>query len=235
MREYEVTYLISDEVAETDLKKITEKVAGIIGNEGGNVKKEEIWGRRKLTYPIKKQIFATYITCWFELPREKIVNIDHEFRVNSQIIRHLIIVKITKHEDLVVSKEDITETKDVEKILGEKSFEIIEGETEESRDLMAKRKKEDEKESPVVSNQSPDDEPKKQEKAKKVTEEKPVEKEQKAEAKEETSEKPAEIKEKAKIKPKKVEKEVEKEKEEDEADRIKKLDEKLDELLKDDL
>src|SRR3990172_7152720 len=105
MREYELTYLVSDEVLEKDLKKITDRVAGMISDQGGKVNKEEAWGRRKLTYPIKKQSFASYVTVWFELPKEKIVDIEHELRVHPQIIRHLIVVKITKGEALVVTKE----------------------------------------------------------------------------------------------------------------------------------
>lgn len=139
MRKYELTYLVSDEVLEKDLKTITDRVAGFVADEGGKVSKEEAWGRRKLTYPIKKQTFATYITLWFELPKDKITDIEHELRVHPQIIRHLIVAKIAKAEELVVTKEDIVGTEDVEKVLGEKSFEVVEGETEGSRDLMAVR------------------------------------------------------------------------------------------------
>lgn len=224
MREYELTYLVSDEVLEKDLKKITDRVVGIISDVGGKVSKEEAWGRRKLTYPIKKQNFATYVSVWFELPKEKIVDIEHEFRVHPQIIRHLIVVKVAKGEKLAVTKEDIVGTEDVKKVLGEKSFEIVEGETEASKDLMAVR------ETPVEDK-----------------EEKETKDDEKIET-ESVREKKSELIEKLKkaTKPK-IEKPVEEpqvkadqpiaeEKEkEDEADRIKKLDEKLDELLKDDL
>lgn len=235
MREYELTYLISDDVLEKDLDKVTGKISGIISAEGGKVTKEEIWGRRKLTYPIKKQNFATYVTVWFEIEKDKNVEIEHELRVNLQIIRHLITVKIAKEEELKVTKEDIVGTEEVEDVIGEKSFEVVEGETEASKDLMAVREKEETQES-------------------KETETK---KEPGAEAKAETEvEKPAEEKKTRKTKIEKAvveeapiaEEKIEEEKpkkapkakkevkpKEDEADRIKKLDEKLDELLGDDL
>lgn len=149
MREYELTYLVSDDVLEKDQKVITDRVAGIVADEGGKVSKEEAWGRRKLTYPIKKQNFATYTTIWFQLPKEKIVDLEHELRVHPQIVRHLIVAKVAKGnpsrlaraeaEELVITKEDIVGSEDVEKIIGEKSFEQIEGQKEESYDLMAKR------------------------------------------------------------------------------------------------
>jgi len=208
MRQYELTYLISDEVLEKDQKNITDQVAGIISDASGKVTKEESWGRRKLAYPIKKQNFATYVTAWFGLPADKIPEISHELLVLPKVIRHLIVVKVAKGEELAVTREDIVGTEDVEKAIGEKSFEVVEGKKDESYKLMAKRTGAEEK--PAVEKI---EKPKR--KAVKKIEKKP------------TIKKPVEAE--PRIEPK-----VEKP-ESDEADRIKKLDEKLDELLKDDL
>ncbi len=242
MREYELTYLVSDEVPEADLKKITDKVASFISGDGGKITKDESWGRRKLAYPIAKQNFATYITVWFELPKEKIVDIEHELRVNPQIIRHLIVVKITKSEELVVTKEDVVGAEDVEKVLGEKSFEVVEGKKDESYDLMAKRLTtqtgdmgkigEDKDEKEVKDDKKIEKEPViKKPSLAETTEDKPKKKISKKAEKEEVIEKePVEAKKEPEPSSAKAT-----DGKEDEADRIKKLDEKLDELLKDDL
>ena len=144
MREYELTYLVSDEVSEADLKKVTDKVAGFITAGGGKISKEESWGRRKLAYPINKQNFATYITVWFESDAAKLAEMDHELRVYPQVIRHLTTLKVEKSEELKVSKEDVVGAEEVEKVIGERSFEVVQGETEASKDLMAVREKDDE-------------------------------------------------------------------------------------------
>ena len=70
MRKYEITFLVSDEIAENEIKNISDKVAGFILAENGKILKDEMWGRRKLAYPIKKQLFATYISIWFEAEAE---------------------------------------------------------------------------------------------------------------------------------------------------------------------
>jgi len=250
MREYELTYLSSDEVGEEDLNKVTGKVTSIIGGVGGKAKKEEAWGRRKLVYPIKKQNFATYVTLWFELPKEKITNVEHELRVNSLIIRHLITLRVEKGEKLVVSKEEIADTGDVEAILGEKSFEMVEGETKESRDLMARRITKEPKNLKTPTTQlkpeiSSDKTKVKVEEEKKTVEPKPkkktVKKVKKGKAVEpklaikEVVEKPVIREEVVEEKPVEAKEEPKEKIPEDEADRRKKLDEKLDELLKDDL
>ena len=250
MREYELTYLVSDDVPEAELKKVTDKIAGFISGDGGKITKEESWGRRKLAYPIGKQTFATYITVWFETEADKIAPLDHELRVYPQVIRHLATLKVQKNEELKVTKEDIVETSEVEEVIGEKSFEVVEGETEASKDLMAVREtseedKEDaedkvEKTEEILEAPVKEDKPevkaedtKVEDKPKRTRKAKAEVKENKQESVSETAfeEKP---KKATKAKKPAVEKQPEEPKEE-EAERIKKLDEKLDELLKDDL
>lgn len=243
MREYELTYLVSDEVLEKDHKIITDRVAGIISDQGGKISKEETWGRRKLTYPIKKQNFATYITVWFQLPKEKIIDIEHELQVHPQIIRHLIVVKVAKSEELVVTKEDIIGTEDVEKVIGEKSFEQVVGHKEESYDLMAKREKEEAEETEELKNLRTEKQKEEKEEpiAKKTVTAEPKKKVTKKVKKEEPVKAEPEAKPEIKTEPpvgepKSQDDEADPSRQGDaEADRIKKLDEKLDELLKDDL
>lgn len=216
MRKYELTYLISDNVPETDLNKITGKINGYVTSLDGKILKEEIWGRRKLAYPIKKQDFATYVTINFDLPAEKANELERNIFLSSKIVRHLMIVQDFGDEELSLTADEIAGTEDIAEVIGgEKSFEAIEGETEESKDLMAVREK-DEEEAEIES--------KKEEKVEEKVEEVVVE--EKAEPvkvkKEEKTEKVA--KPKAKPEKKKVEEEV---------DRLSKLDKELDDILGD--
>ena len=223
MREYELTYLISDNVPETELNKVTGKVGGYIASSGGKVLKEEIWGRRKLAYPIQKQEFATYVTINFELPADKAHEFEHNIIMTSKIVRHLMIVRDFGEEVMTLTAEDIAGTAEIEKVVGgEKSFEAIEGETEESKDLMAVRgdaEKAEETEEVAEEESAPeaDQETIDEVKEESTTEEKPAKAAKKAEKAEK---KPA----------------IKKEKKKDtEADRLKKLDEELDDILGEDL
>jgi len=144
MRQYELTYLISDNVPEADLNKVTGKVGGYVKDCGGELLKEEIWGRRKLAYPIGKLEFATYVTLNFNLPSEKAKEFEHNIVMTGKIVRHLIIVKDFGTEELTLTSEDIAETEEIKEVIGgEKSFEVVEGETEESKDLMSVRSEKD--------------------------------------------------------------------------------------------
>jgi small subunit ribosomal protein S6 len=247
MRQYELTYLISDLVPESDLNKVTGKIGGYISSLGGKTIKEEVWGRRKLAYPIKKQDFATYVTIIFELSADKAKELEHNINLTSKVIRHLMIILKAEATALSLTKEDIAETKEIEEVVGgEKSFEMIEGETEESRDLMAVRG-EDGDQSRLDRAQTEEKveettpEVKEEEIVEEVAEEKPakkakVEKAPKGslrDAKEEKplKETPSETVEPVKTeKPKKVIK-----KESNEADRLSMLDKELDDILGDEI
>ncbi|OGD63051.1 30S ribosomal protein S6 [Candidatus Berkelbacteria bacterium RIFOXYA2_FULL_43_10] len=140
MRQYELTYLVSDSVSDSDITKVSGKVNAAIS--GGKILKEDNWGRRKLAYNIQKQQFATYIMLHFELEPEHLSELEHELKVSPEVIRHLLIVKDFGKEKLELTADEIAATEDIEEAAGsEKSFEVVEGETEESRDLMAKREK----------------------------------------------------------------------------------------------
>lgn len=257
MREYELTYLVSDDVAEADLKKVTDKVASFITDDGGKITKQEDWGRRKLAYPIAKQSFASYVTVWFNMEAEKLASLDRELRVYPQVIRHLATLKVQKNEELKVTKEDVVESKDVEEVIGEKSFEVVQGETEASKDLMAVREKDEEEsddekieelaEKSEEATEDQNETAKQDESEEKIEDTKAQEKPKKtrkakAEIKEEIEEPVSEpaVEEKVNKTRKSAIDKLPKEQKvteepEEEADRIKKLDEKLDELLKDDL
>lgn len=210
MRKYELTYLISDNVPESDLNKVTGKINGYVVSLTGKILKEEIWGRRKLAYPIKKQDFATYVTINFDLPADKANELERNIFLSSKIIRHLMILKDFGEEELSLKADEIVDAEEIASVIGgEKSFEAIEGETEESKDLMAVREKDKDEE----------------EKIEEVVEEKKEEKvkaTKKAAAEVVEEPKKAEKVAKPKAKAKNVEEEV---------DRLSKLDKELDDIL----
>jgi small subunit ribosomal protein S6 len=262
MREYELVYLISDSVAEEKISAVLSKVKKMITGAQGELLAEENLGRRRLAYEIKKNQFATYIQVNFKLEGEKLRELDQDLRLSTDVIRHLIVLRKMNKISVLEEKIEVVDNQAVEEAIGgERSFEQVEGETEESRNLMAKRgigdsEETDEKnaeESPVESKV---DEKKggedleetiiKEKKIKKspvkITEKSEVEApEEKKQPVKKTVKKTKtdEPKDEPKIeKPEKKEtaKKVKKsEPIENEADRLRALDEKLDQILGDDL
>ena len=95
MTNYEVLFII-DPALEDEKKEATiEAVKEIIAAEGevGNV---DVWGMRKLAYPIQKKPEGYYVVIEFQaqptLPKE----LDRRLKISDHVIRHMIVAKDEK-------------------------------------------------------------------------------------------------------------------------------------------
>lgn len=110
---YEITFLTREES--------DPGVRSAIEEAGGTIQAETSMGRKRLAYPINKETQAVYTTFVFDADTKSIAGIDRRLRLNSNVLRHLIVVKETPKADKEVSKtvreaiaaaeklEDITE------------------------------------------------------------------------------------------------------------------------------
>ncbi len=60
-REYETLYIIAPELNEEEQIALRGKVVDTIKNAGGEIVKDEVWGKRKLAFPIKKKTEGVYV------------------------------------------------------------------------------------------------------------------------------------------------------------------------------
>ena len=92
MVNYEIMYIVDPSLEEDKKKAIVEKVNDII-NADGAVGEVDVWGMRKLAYPINKKTEGYYVVTTFQgnptLPKE----LDRRLRIADEVIRHLIINK----------------------------------------------------------------------------------------------------------------------------------------------
>ncbi|MDR0887251.1 MAG: 30S ribosomal protein S6 [Candidatus Nomurabacteria bacterium] len=105
MKEYELTVLLAPE-AEKDVEATLTKVKGVLTDNGGEVKSETNWGRKKLAYDIKKQDFATYVFMIVALPAEALVKVSGILNITDGVLRYLLVKKDIKADKrLAASKE----------------------------------------------------------------------------------------------------------------------------------
>lgn len=136
MKLYELTYLISLDISEEELKNLSQKVVGFIIEEEGTVKKIMEPLRKKFGYPIKKKGNAFLITLNFQLSPGKLKNLEKKLKSEAQIIRYMILTKkgsgeIPAPEKLIKppalrEKEKARETKETAKIIKPKKVELKE-------------------------------------------------------------------------------------------------------------
>ncbi len=104
MPQYELMYLLSSAVADTEVPAITQAVLKSIEDFGGENVLETQLGKKKLAYPIKKTRNGFYVVVNFNMDSQKINTLDAKIRsMNSSVIRYLI---ANQEEHLERDKKD---------------------------------------------------------------------------------------------------------------------------------
>ena len=130
MKLYELTYLISPELSESELKSLNEKINSLIQKEKGVLNEAKMPMKKKLAYLIKKQREAFLTDLSFYLEPDKLGSLEKELKSEKKILRYLIlarpkskIAKVRKRPAKVIpkipAKEKKVELKEIEKKLEE--------------------------------------------------------------------------------------------------------------------
>lgn len=90
MKDYELTVLIHPDL-ETDLETPLGKVRTIVTNAGGEIVKEDNWGKKKLAYRIKGESFAVYVYMDVKLPADALLKISNTLNITDEVLRYLLV------------------------------------------------------------------------------------------------------------------------------------------------
>ena len=101
MHEYETTFVIDSLLKTEEIEGIISKYERFISANGGEIKKIERWGKKRLAYEIKKRQYGFYVYIRYSGPPTIVKPLEREFRLNESILRYLSIrcdAKMLKHE-----------------------------------------------------------------------------------------------------------------------------------------
>lgn len=90
MRHYEVVFIVHPDQSE-QVPAMTERYQTLVTGNGGQVHRLEDWGRRQLAYPIQKLVKAHYVCLNIECNQATLDELEHLFRYNDAVLRHLVI------------------------------------------------------------------------------------------------------------------------------------------------
>ena len=91
MRNYEVAFIAQPDLDEAALNSLLDKAKGWIATAGGQVTNVDLWGRRKLAYPIRKQTEGLYVFIQTQMTAAATREIERSLRLTEQVIRFMII------------------------------------------------------------------------------------------------------------------------------------------------
>jgi small subunit ribosomal protein S6 len=92
MRHYEVVFIVHPDQSE-QVPAMVERYRGMVTARSGRIHRLEDWGRRQLAFPVQKVHKAHYVLMNIECDKEALGELEHAFRFNDAVLRHLVIVR----------------------------------------------------------------------------------------------------------------------------------------------
>jgi len=87
MRQYEMMVIVDPEVDERTVKPSLEKYLSVVTGDKGTVDNVDIWGRRRLAYPIKKKSDGIYAVINFTAQSATAKELERQLGLNETILR----------------------------------------------------------------------------------------------------------------------------------------------------
>ena len=95
MTNYELMFIIESSLDDSAREQVVDTVKGIIA-DNGEITKADVWGMRKLAYPIRKKNEGYYAVVEFKANVDFPKELDRRLKISDDVIRHMIVNKDDK-------------------------------------------------------------------------------------------------------------------------------------------
>jgi small subunit ribosomal protein S6 len=93
MREYELMYIARPNLEPEQYEAMQDRVSKLVTQDGGEITGLDIWGRRRLGYPIKHESDGYYVVLSFKGEDELIRELDRVLSISDDFLRFKIFRK----------------------------------------------------------------------------------------------------------------------------------------------
>ena len=91
MKNYEIMFILSTKLTEEEKKANVELVEATLTKAGATEVKTEIWGDRKLAYPIQKKENGYYVLTTFQIEGTQLVEVETKLNITEAILKYIIV------------------------------------------------------------------------------------------------------------------------------------------------
>ena len=89
MNHYETVFILTPVLSDAQMKEAVEKFTTVLKEKGATIVNEEMWGLRKLAYPIQKKSTGFYTLVEFEGEPTVVKKLETAFRRDERVMRFL--------------------------------------------------------------------------------------------------------------------------------------------------
>lgn len=88
---YESVFIARQDISSSQVEQLADQFAGILSENGGEVKKRELWGIRNLAYKINKNRKGHYVLFNIDGPSAAVQEMERQMRIHEDILRYMTI------------------------------------------------------------------------------------------------------------------------------------------------
>ena len=92
MRRYELVAIITPQVTDEELPEAIERLLKKpVENQGGVCDEVDVWGRRRMAYPIRRFTEGNYVLSNIQLDPGKTNELEQGLLISEEVLRHLLV------------------------------------------------------------------------------------------------------------------------------------------------
>lgn len=92
-KNYELMFIINPETTEEERNTVIENIKNVlVGLEAEGIK-VDVWGERKLAYPIQKKLTGFYVLLTYSVAGKALAEIERRINLTESIIRFMVVNK----------------------------------------------------------------------------------------------------------------------------------------------
>jgi small subunit ribosomal protein S6 len=86
-RRYELMVILDSDLEEKTVEPSLDTFLNVIRQSGGTVEKMDLWGRRRLSYPINKKSEGIYAVIDITAEPAAVIELDRQLNLNEAVLR----------------------------------------------------------------------------------------------------------------------------------------------------
>ena len=91
MRNYEIMFILSTQLTDEEKQAGIKLVEDTLAKTGAVEIKTEVWGDRKLAYPIKKKENGYYVLTLFQMDGTGLTEVEAKLNITESILKYMIV------------------------------------------------------------------------------------------------------------------------------------------------
>ena len=93
MRQYETGFVLSPTLSEEETAQFVQQMAEVVVQKKGRMVKQDIWGKRRLAFPIKRFQEGVYVFFTYEGAGDISTELERRFKQADAVIRFMTVLR----------------------------------------------------------------------------------------------------------------------------------------------